>query len=139
MRMAAEKMSVLLVEPDAIDRDLYGGWLEDAGFEVVTCPGPGAPDYECVGGRTGFCPLAAGVDLIVLDVRLHSDLVGYGTSASDLLTVYRATGKPVLALDPETPSPADAEVTQLSRPLDRSDLLAAVSSKGLGPGDPNGD
>ncbi len=34
---------ILLVEHDEQRRALFGGWLQDAGYEVLACPGPSAP------------------------------------------------------------------------------------------------
>jgi hypothetical protein len=122
------RTSILLVEADDIDRERYGTWLDDAGFEVVECPGPRGPEYTCVGSRTGTCPLTRNVELIVLDTRLDSELAVAGTSAADLVSVYRATGKPVVVLDPEAgrrPLP-EPGVVRLAWPPDRSDLVLAA-------------
>jgi hypothetical protein len=44
--------TVLLVEADEGERERLGEALEDAGYEVVGCPGPTVPDYTAsVGGR----------------------------------------------------------------------------------------
>ena len=124
-----EETSVLLVEADEDDRERFGRWLEDAGYDVVSCPGPRAPDYTCIGGREGACPLTAGVDMIVLDTRLDSELAVEGTSASDLLSVYRTTGKPILLVVPNGSLGAhEPGVVPLAWPLDRADLLLATRS-----------
>jgi hypothetical protein len=122
------RTSILLVEADDIDRERYGRWLDDAGYEVVACPGPRGPEYTCVGSRTGVCPLTRGVELIVLDTRLDSELAVAGASAADLVSVYRATGKPVVVLDPEAGRPPLPEpgVVRLAWPPDRSDLVLAA-------------
>ncbi len=122
------RTSILLVEADDIDRERFGAWLEDAGYDVVACPGPQGPQYTCVGSRTGACPLTEGVELIVLDTRLDSELAVAGTSATDLVSVYRATGKPVVILDPEAGRPPlpEAGVVRLAWPPDRSDLVLAA-------------
>ncbi len=90
---------VLVVEADAGERERLGSLLEDAGLEVVTCPGPSAPDYTCVGGRGEPCPLAHVADVVVLDVWLESDTVMVGTTAGELLSYYLASGKWVVAMD----------------------------------------
>ena len=76
--------AILVVEQDRVDRDRVGAWLEQAGFEVLTCPGPTEPDYLCVGsiGRSW----------------LAGDSAVAGTSGVELLDFYLGTGKPVLAL-----------------------------------------
>jgi pimeloyl-ACP methyl ester carboxylesterase len=43
--------TVLLVEADADERGLFGTWLEEEGFGLLTCPGPTEPDYTCIGAR----------------------------------------------------------------------------------------
>src|SRR5438067_1513658 len=63
-----EGRSILLVERDKVTADRLAGWLEDAGFDVLACPGPSAPGYRCVGSLRGSCPLVEPVDLVVLDL-----------------------------------------------------------------------
>src|SRR5207248_11387765 len=89
---------VLLVEANPDARERLGGWLEAAGYEVLACPGPGTPTYECVGSHTGHCALVAGTDTVVLNLHLDSDTVGRGTPAWELILLYAASGKPVVAL-----------------------------------------
>ncbi len=96
----ARKRVVLLVEPDAELRDLIGGWLEEAGYDVLVCPGPSRPDYSCVAGRGKPCPLAHAADVVVLDLWLASDSVLEGTSSFELLSYYLRSGKPVVAMAP---------------------------------------
>lgn len=120
--------SVLIVSADSEARDLYGEWLEEEGFDVLNCPGPTAPSYICVGGRTGTCALAAGADLVLLDSSLPGEDIGYGTSTSELVTIYASLGKPVLEVAPlrrEVAAPA----TWLRWPLSREELVAAVRSR----------
>jgi hypothetical protein len=88
---------VLVVEPDPIRRGTYGEWLEEAGYEVMACPGPTAPDYTCVGGREDECPLIEPADVVILNLDLDSDVHAVGTSSFDLLTLYSDAGKPVVA------------------------------------------
>jgi len=102
--------NVLLVEADAEDRELLGSWLEGAGFQVLACPGPQAPGYLCVGGRTGRCPLIEPADIIVVDLRLLSEDAIEGTGAAELLALYTSSGKPVVALGP------DPEITRVFAP-----------------------
>lgn len=120
---------MLLVERDPTERRRMGGWLEEAGFGVETCPGPTHPDFTCIGGRTGSCPLAAAADVVVLNLRLASDEAMQGTPGWHLLTVYIELGKPVVALvsedDPVHPRPG-AGVAVLARFPAREELLDAV-------------
>ena len=122
------RLSILLVEADDTERKRYGEWLEDAGYDVVACPGPQGPEYTCVGSRTGACPLTSGVELIVLDTRLEGEPEMVGASADDLTSVYRATGKPVVVLDSKlgrAPLP-EPGVVRLAWPPERSDLVLAA-------------
>ena len=91
---------MLLVEPDEQRGTLFGGWLEDAGFDVLVCPGPTAPEYSCIGGRTGGCPLVDPASLIVLDLGFASDPAGRSTVDVDVDVVayYLMTGKPIITL-----------------------------------------
>src|SRR6266511_2742711 len=55
---------VLVVDRDPDTRDRIGAWLEDAGLDVLVCPGPTAPEFTCVGSGEGRCPLARAADLV---------------------------------------------------------------------------
>ncbi|MGH2554938.1 MAG: hypothetical protein ACRDHO_04385 [Actinomycetota bacterium] len=94
--------TVLVVESEREDRESIGSWLENAGFQVMACPGPRAPSYLCVGGREGWCPLIEPSDVVVIDLRLASEDVMEGTAAVELLALYTSSGKPVVALGPDT-------------------------------------
>jgi CheY-like chemotaxis protein len=90
--------AILVVEANPAARHRMGNWLADAGYEVLMCPGPQAPEYTCLGGRGLPCPLPAVADLVVLDLELMSDWVFEGTPAWRLLEYYQNGGKPVVAL-----------------------------------------
>jgi len=121
--------TVLLVEHDAQSRLVLGEWLEGAGCTIETCPGPTGPGYTCIGSRGGRCPLADSADVVVLDLRLASDIAMKGTPAWHLLTYYMTLGKPVIALvgddDPVHPLP-DEQVQVLPRAPTFDELIAAV-------------
>src|SRR6266498_4008485 len=68
-----EAPPILLVEHDEQRRALIGGWLQDAGYDVLTCPGPSAPEYSCIGSRAGGCPLVDPASLVVLDLSFSPD------------------------------------------------------------------
>jgi CheY-like chemotaxis protein len=95
-----EEGIVLVVEPDPFERDRLGEVLEDAGYEVISCPGPTAPDYTCIGAREGACPLLEQADVVVLDTWLASDELGEGASSDELLELYASHGRAVVALGP---------------------------------------
>jgi CheY-like chemotaxis protein len=127
--IAMKPTSVLLVEYDTQERARIGTLLEDEGFDVVVCPGPVGPDYVCLGGRGLPCPLAHPADVVVLDMRLASDVVMRGTPGWELLVYYMERGKPIVALsneeDPVHPL-SDDRVKVLKRHVDNKSLIRAV-------------
>jgi hypothetical protein len=92
--------TVLLVEADEAERERLGKALEDGGYRVMACPGTTAPDYTCIGGREGYCPLLERADVVVLDTWLAGDEVGVGTSSDQLIEMYATGGRTVVALAP---------------------------------------
>jgi hypothetical protein len=90
--------TVLLVELDESRRERLGKALDGAGYEVIACPGPTAPDYRCIGGREGYCPLVERADVVVLDPWLAGDELGVGTSADELVQLYSQRGRTVVLL-----------------------------------------
>jgi hypothetical protein len=123
--------TVLIVESQEDTRREMADWLEEADFEVLLCPGPGEPDYVCLGGRGLACPLAQPADVVVVSMRLRSDDLMQGTPGWVLLAYYAEQGKRVVALtadgDAIHPLP-DEQVTVLTRPVDRQELVDAVSA-----------
>jgi hypothetical protein len=89
---------VLLVEPDAVERDQFGGWLEAAGYGVINCPGPPGAGMVCLGQRGRACGLVEISDLLVLDLRLVRDAVSERTPGRRLVHYYLSSGKPVMLL-----------------------------------------
>jgi hypothetical protein len=122
--------TVLLVESDGSRRDLLGQALEGAGYEVIACPGPRAPDYRCIGGREGYCPLVERADVVVLDPWLAGDELGVGTSADELVELYSPRGRTVILLgsvgwlDPFI----GGHVVGLGDHADAAEVLGAVRS-----------
>ena len=132
-RFSDAAKTVLVVEADFVERERLGDALEAAGYEVLLCAGPLEPDYACIGGREGWCPLMDKADVVVLDLMLESDVVGVGTPSSELLSLYMASGKRVVALGPsDFASRSDAEGTLVYLPWlpDRVDLVATVGRLG---------
>jgi CheY-like chemotaxis protein len=126
-----ETVRVLLVEADPGNRRDYGMWLEEAGYDVLTCPGPSAPDYTCIGGRQGRCPLVGASDVVVLDLDLDSEIEQEGTSAVELLSLYTSSGKQVVAVgsDPRVVEVFPERLTTgLLGPAPRPQLVQAVRS-----------
>lgn len=121
--------TVLLVVSDDDERLRLASCLEDAGFEVIECPGPSGPDYTCVGTRTLGCPLAKAASIVVLDMDLESDAVMEGSAAGELLDVYLAGGNRVIAIaDDPFHDEIPGQVVRLRRRPERDVLLDAVSS-----------
>lgn len=89
---------VLLVEPDAGDREEMGSWLEAAGYGVINCPGPPDAGMVCLGQRGRACGLVEISDLLVLDLRLVRDAVSERTPGRRLVQYYLSSGKPVMLL-----------------------------------------
>jgi hypothetical protein len=93
-----ESGKVLVVERDRVELDRLGQALEDAGFEVIACPGPTGPDYRCVGDRESHCPLVEHADVVVLEPWLAGDELGVGTTADVLVELYVGRGRTVVLL-----------------------------------------
>jgi hypothetical protein len=89
---------VLLVEPDAGEREQFGSWLEAAGYGVINCPGPPGAGMVCLGQRGRACGLVEISDLLVLDLRLVRDAVSERTPGRRLIHYYLSSGKPVVLL-----------------------------------------
>jgi hypothetical protein len=122
---------ILLVEHDEDIRDLIGGWLQGAGYDVLTCPGPSAPDYSCIGGRSWRCALVEAASLVVLDLSFSRDAIVRASVGVDLLGYYLLTGKPIITLgrgDDLLADPVEGQPIALERTPDRRDFLATVRS-----------
>jgi hypothetical protein len=130
-------VAVLLVEADADERESFGAWLEDEGFRVLTCPGPTEPDYTCIGGRTGACPLAADASIVVLDMSTQSEDVMMGTASEDLLGLYLYAGRRVVALGSHHGEEISGQLTRWPRHPERDELVGAVRSLCGGSSDPS--
>jgi hypothetical protein len=118
--------AVLLVEPDPVERELYASALEREGFVVLACPGPTEPDYTCVGGREGWCPLVDDASVVVLDMGLDSEAVMMGTPAEELLGLYLTAGRPVVALGSRERGGIPGQLVRLRRHADGGAVAAAV-------------
>jgi hypothetical protein len=122
---------ILLVEHDDERRALLGGWLEDAGYDVLTCPGPSAPGYSCIGRRSGHCPLVDAASLVVLDLAFSSGVEIRRTVDVQLLGYYLMSGKSIITLGHDKDLLAEHPVERISsleRIPERPNFLATVSS-----------
>src|SRR6266496_3800302 len=121
--------SALVVEYDTEERRRIGGLLEKEGFDVILCPGPTSPDYVCIGGKGLPCPLVREVDVIVVDMRLASDVVMRGTPGWELLVYYMEQGKRIVAVSNEEDVVhplTDDKVIIVKRPVERTSLIRAI-------------
>jgi len=113
------------------ERALIGGWLQDAGYDVLTCPGPSAPEYSCIGSRAGGCALVDPASLVVIDLSFSPDAMVRAPIGAHLLGFYLLTGKPIIALgrgDDLLADPLENQLVALERTPDRGDFLATVRS-----------
>jgi len=131
--------SVLVVEADPAERERFGSWLEGAGYAVLACPGPTEPDYTCVGGREGTCPLVAEADVVVLDMSLDSETLMTGTAAEELLGLYLMAGRPVVVLGSRPGEKVAGQLVRMRRHPAREELLDAVRSLGPSAGSATGE
>jgi hypothetical protein len=119
------------VEHDEQRRALIGGWLQDAGYDVLTCPGPSAPEYSCIGSRAGGCALVDPASLVVLDLSFSPDAMVRAPIGPPLLGFYLLTGKPIIALgrgEDLLAEPLENQLVALERTPDRGHFLATVRS-----------
>ena len=120
------KATVLLVTPGTRDRDRIGGWLEDAGYEVLMCPGP-REEGDCVGLRGTRCALAFGADVVVLDMGPGDGPAGPVLPGWHLLETYSRWQLPLVAVVPWGILVTEDPVIPVERPAIREELLGAVS------------
>jgi hypothetical protein len=121
---------ILLVERDPEARDLIGSWLQGAGCEVFVCPGPTAPDYSCIGGRSRRCALVDPAAVVIVDLSLARDAMLQGSAGVDLLGYYLSTGKRVIALGPGDRLPGrvlEERLVALDRVPDRQELVRTIA------------
>jgi hypothetical protein len=120
--------TVLVVEADPDERELFGAWLEDAGYRVLACPGPVEPHFTCVGDRIGTCPLATDASVVVLDMSTQSEIVGFGTASEDLLGLYLFADRRVVALGSRPGGEIPEQLVRRRRHPERDELVEAVRS-----------
>lgn len=132
--MAGGRDTVLVVEADPAERERFGSWLEGSGFDVLVCPGPIEPDYTCVGGRDGTCPLVEDAQVVVLDMSTESEAVVMGTASEELLALYLLNGSRVVVLGSHPGEEVQGQLVRLHRHPERAHLIDAVRSLVTSPG-----
>jgi hypothetical protein len=122
---------VLLVARGPEPRGSIGSALEEQGAYVMECPGPGEPDYTCIQGRGGRCPLVDAANVIVVDLELASDVAMAGTPGWQVMLDYVSLGKKVVAIvgseDPVRPT-ADDQIAVVRRPAEPRDVVDAIQA-----------
>lgn len=122
------RATVLLVEPDSVDRERFGSWLESAGIDPINCPGPHTPDFTCLGTSNKGCPLVDLADVAVLDICRLPGVSTKGLPSWRLLRYYLEHGKPVVVIADRYRKPAfrPEQVFVLRPNPGRESLLLAV-------------
>lgn len=90
------RSTVLVVSDDLGLSDEVGDWLEEAGLEVLLCPGPGSRGCTGLAGRQ--CALERAADAIVMDVHPTGGSFRDASRPTELARHYSISGNPVLVL-----------------------------------------
>jgi hypothetical protein len=88
--------AVLVVSDDLGLSEGVGAWLEDAGLDVLLCPGPSR--VGCVGLSGRRCALERAADTVVLDLHPSGDSWLDSSRRTELAHYYSNCGKQVLVL-----------------------------------------
>lgn len=121
---------VLLVSSDEGLRTDVGGWLEAAGYDVMSCPGPRHPRHSCVGLRGETCALERAAEVCIVDLHPMGDELIDRSGRAELVRLYGEGGRPVVVLvdgdDVLDLEPLGGVVT-LERTVDPRTLASTVS------------
>ena len=121
---------VLLVSSDEGLRSDMSGWLEAAGHDVMSCPGPRHPRYSCVGLHGESCALERAAEVCIVDLHPVGDELVDRSSRVELVRLYGEGGRPVVVLVDGADS-LDLEllggVVTLDRTVDPRTLVSIVS------------
>ncbi len=97
--------TIVVVQRDPSVRERYAGWLRAAGYDVVTCAGPTAPDFFCPVLKHCGCMESENTDAMVYDPCLVSQ---ENHPASERI-IYRLREfypeKPIVVIDCGSMSP----------------------------------
>lgn len=125
--------TVLVVQRDSKYADDFAQWLEEAGYRVRVCTGPGEPHYQCWAGKFSDCPLWQQADLTIYDPWLQTGVNTFGSGQILHLEHMRHPGVPLLIWGTGGAIPKD--VVDLEKPgqieilpmdLTREELVARV-------------
>lgn len=118
---------ILLVEPDQRTRDHVAGWLGEAGYSVIDCPGPRREDYTCLGVRGERCALVEMADVAVLDAGVFRQAGDDRSAASRLLRYYLTADRPLILVSDTTGGSVSFEDDRVALVrCDRESVLQAV-------------
>lgn len=120
-----EPRRALIVDPSAERRERAADCLEAFGYDVLNCPGP-SEHAECIGIRSGRCPLADGSELIVLGMTRTSEP---GSVDARILELYLASHRGVIVVAEDgdmVHAQHDPRVQTVRAGAERLDLVAAI-------------
>lgn len=119
--------AVLVVSDDLGLSDQVGAWLEEAGLDVLLCPGPGTGG--CVGLSGSRCALERAADAVVLDLHPSGDSFVDVSRRNELARYYSICGKQVLVLTDDIGQPEQLGAigaATLGRFADRQQVTVAL-------------
>jgi hypothetical protein len=119
--------AVLVVSDDLGLSDQVGAWLEEAGLDVLLCPGPGTGG--CVGLSGRQCALERAADAVVLDLHPSGDSFVDVSRRNELARYYSICGKQVLVLTDDIGQPEQLGAigaATLGRFADRQQVMVAL-------------
>ena len=124
--------NVLVVEADPVEQERLSAALEGGGFRVMECSGPTAPDYKCVGARSGRCPLAVDDSVVVLDMDRVGNAGVSGTSARSCSASESPVrwDEPLLGLSGGGRDEPDPETLADAVPTERTQILGREVGRG---------
>lgn len=120
-----EPRRALIVDPSADRRERAATCLEAFGYDILQCPGPSEPS-ECIGIRSGRCPLADGSDLVVLGIQHTSE---QGSAGARVLDVYLAGQRGVIVIaddDDSAHARHDPRILTVRSEAARLELVSAI-------------
>jgi hypothetical protein len=121
--------TVLVVSDDLGLSDEVGAWLEEAGQDVLLCPGP--RQGGCIGLAGRRCALQVAAEVVVLDLHPTGDSFVDASSRTELASCYSISGKTVLVLTDDSSQPEQLGTigaATLGRFADRQQVTETVQA-----------